>query len=471
MRLALATRPETELGPFERLELLCDPGSFQPIRSGVVSSRMGDRTERGDGVIAGAGRIAGRPVFAYAQDPGYAGGSLGEAQADSIVRVLGLARQAMAPVVSFVESGGARLQEGPAALGGYGRIFRESVALSGVVPQVSIVTGISAGGGSYSPALTDFVVMTQRARMFLTGPGVVRQALGEEVSMADLGGPRVHERNGVCQFVVNDDRGAVMLVRELLSLLPQNAGEAPPTAAPCPPDGGEPDACLPDDGRRVYDVRDVIRMVVDAGWLLEVSPRWARNMVTGLARIDGRPVGVIANQPWHLGGVLDAAASEKAAGFVRACDRFSLPLVVLVDTPGFMPGTRQEAAGVIRHGAALLHAFAGSTVTRLTVVLRKAYGGAAISMNSKDLGAHMAFAWRGAEVGIMAADQAVAIAHRRQLAATEDRGSLHARLSSAYAREHLAAEAAAACGYIDEVIAPGETRERLAWALASMEPR
>jgi acetyl-CoA carboxylase carboxyltransferase component len=468
---ATTTREEVATGAQDRLEALCDPGSFRTLRSGVLSPRLGDRAREGDGVVAGAGRVSGRPVFCYAQDPSFMGGSLGEAHANSIVRVMELAGESRAPVVGFIESGGARLQDGHAGLAGYGRIFRKSVELSERVPQISIVTGVSAGGGSYSPALTDFVLMTSEARMFLTGPRVVREALGEEVTMDELGGPRVHEGNGVCQLVADTENEATGLVRELLGLLPQGIGERAAIAAPAPANGIDPHAHVPTEARRVYDIRDVVEAVVDAGHLLEISSRWARNMVTGFARIEGRPVGVVANQPRRLGGVIDAAASEKAARFVRMCDRFGIPLVVLVDTPGFMPGTRQEGAGVIRHGASLLRAFAGASVPRVTVVLRKAYGGAVITMNSKDLGADMVFAWPGAEIGIMAANQAVGVVHRRRLREASDPEALGANLAAAYAEEHLTATAAAANGFIDEVIEPAESRSSLAWALSSLERR
>jgi acetyl-CoA carboxylase carboxyltransferase component len=462
-------RDEAAVGARQRLEALCDPGSFRPLRSQVLSRRLGERAHGGDGVLAGAGRVSGRRVFCYAQDPAFMGGSLGEAHADSIVRVMDLAGEAGAPVVGYIESGGARLQEGHAGLAGYGRIFRKSVELSSRVPQISVVTGVSAGGGSYSPALTDFVLMTSSARMFLTGPRVVREALGEEVTMEQLGGPRVHEGNGVCQLVADSEEEATDRVRELLGLLPQVIGERSPLAAPGPAGGGDPSAPVPAEARRVYDVREVIAAIVDRGRLLEISSRWARNMVTGFARLDGRPVGIVANQPRRLGGVIDAVASEKAARFVDMCDRFGIPLVVLVDTPGFMPGTRQEGAGVIRHGASLLRAFAGASVPRVTVVLRKAYGGAVITMNSKDLGAKVVFAWPGAEIGIMAANQAVGVVHRRRLRDADDPEALGANLAAAYAEEHLTAAAAAASGFIDEVIEPADTRGSLAWALGSLE--
>ena len=466
--LALADRPDTALSPFERLELLCDRDSVQVIRSDVVSNVMGDRSRAGDGVVGGAGLVDGRPVFCYAQDSSYAGGSLGEAHANTIVRVLELAERARAPVVGFVSSGGARMQEGVAALGGYGRIFRRTVALSGRVPQISIITGQSAGGGAYSPALTDWVVMTEESSMFLTGPGVLRDALGERVTPEQLGGPRVHERNGVCHFVSRTDVDAAYLARDLLGYLPGHRTQPAPMAAPRAATGGDPAASVPQESRRVYDVRDVIGALVDGGELLEVSSAWARNLLTAMARIDGRPVGVIANQPRYLGGVLDADSSQKGARFVSRCDAFGIPLLVLVDTPGYMPGTRQESAGVIRFGASLVHAFAQATVPRVTVILRKAFGGAFIAMNSKDLGADYVFAWPQAEIGVMGAHPAVGILHRRELAAAADPEAERARLAQEYASAHLGPEVAAAAGYVDELITPGETRERLSWAFGSL---
>jgi acetyl-CoA carboxylase carboxyltransferase component len=457
------------LSPVERLEALCDRGSLTLLRSDVRSRRMGEKARAGDGVIAGAGRVDGRPVFCYAQDPSYLGGSLGEQHADSIVKVLRLAGRAGAPVVGFIESGGARMQEGTAALAGYARIFREHVALSGKIPQISVICGASAGGGSYSPALTDFVIMTERANMFLTGPAVVREVMGEDVDAFSLGGPKIHERNGVAHFVAPTDADAALLARDLLDHLPANAGERAPQWRPVGPvgyDAGEP---VPEDERRVYDVRDVIRGVVDGGRLLEWAPKWAKNIVCGFARMDGRPVGVIANQPKYLGGVLDSESASKGARFVRTCNAFGLPLVVLVDTPGFMPGTRQEQSGVIRHGAKLVHAFAEASVPKITVVLRKAFGGAFIAMNARDLGADYTFAWPQAQLGVMGAKQAVTIVKRRDIAASEDPVSARETFASEYADEHLNASTAAAEGFIDEVILPGDTRRRLTEALSTLD--
>jgi acetyl-CoA carboxylase carboxyltransferase component len=420
-------------------------------------------------VIAGVGRVDGRTVYAYAQDPSYLGGSLGEQHADSIVRVLRLAGRAGAPVVGFIESGGARMQEGVAALAGYARIFREHVALSGRVPQISVICGASAGGGSYSPALTDFVVMTQAATMFLTGPAVVRDVMGEDVSAAELGGPKVHDRNGVAHFAASSDGDAALLVRDLLDFLPANPRERAPRFHPVDPAGYAPEEAVPQDERRVYDVRDVIRGIADGGRLLEWAPRWARNVTCGFARLEGRAVGIVANQPRHLGGVLDADSASKAARFVRTCNAFGLPLVVLVDTPGFLPGTGQERGGVIRHGAKLVHAFAEATVPKVTIVLRKAFGGAFIAMNARDLGADYAFAWPRAQIGVMGAHQAVGIVHRREIAAAEDPGATRAAFAADYAEAHLGAGVAAAEGFVDEVIPPGDTRRRLVEALASLD--
>ena len=457
--------PPALLEPAERIALLCDAGSVQTFRSAVTSRRLGARARAGDGVVAASGTIGGRPVLCYAQDPAFTGGSLGEAHADTIVRLLGLADEARVPVIGFVASAGARVQEGTAALAGYGRIFRATVRLSGRVPQISVVTGTSAGGGCYAPALTDFVVMTCAADMFLTGPRVVREVLNETVTARELGGAAVHSRTGVCHFVGADDIDAIRIARELLSYLPQHAEAPPPRCTPREPLASDPGADVPAETRKVYDVRNVARAILDGGELCEVAPRWARNVVTGFGRLEGRSVGIVANQPRHLGGVLDVEASQKAARFVRTCDAFGIALVVLVDTPGFLPGTKQERKAVIRHGAELLHAFAAARVPRLSVVLRQAFGGAYITMNSRDLGADQAFAWRGARIGVMGAMQAVRIVHRRELAAAPDRVRLGLELSERYEAEHQIADAAAADGFVDEVIEPHQTRTRLCASL------
>jgi acetyl-CoA carboxylase carboxyltransferase component len=456
---------ERRLRPLQRLQLLCDDGSLQMIRSMVASEQMGNRARDGDGVVGATARIGGRPVACFAQDASFAGGSLGAGHAETITRIQHFAERAGVPVIGFVESGGARMQEGLAALDGYARIFAQHVSLSGRVPQISVITGTSAGGGCYSPALTDFVIMTEASSMFLTGPAVVREVTGQETDASELGGPRVHERNGVSQFVVASDGDAICLVRDLLAYLPQNAWSQPPRAVSRDPRGPDPGGVVPIDPRQAYDVRDAMAGIVDGDSVLEVAPRWAANLVTAFARIEGRPVGVIANQPRHLGGVLDADAAQKGGRFVRTCNAFGVPIVALVDTPGFLPGTGQEVHGVIRHGAKLLHAFAEATVPSYTVVLRKAFGGAYITMNSKHLGADANFAWSRAQIGIMGAHQAVGIVNRRDIQDSSDPGAAREQLARQYAARHLEASAAARGGHVDEVILPGETRSRLARAL------
>jgi acetyl-CoA carboxylase carboxyltransferase component len=310
--------------------------------------------------------------------------------------------------------------------------------------------------------------MTEDAAMFLTGPSVVRDALGEEIGAADLGGPHVHDRNGVCHLVERDEESAAHRVRELLGYLPSAAGEPPPRAHPILPAIDDPGSVVPTEPRRVYDVRDALAGIIDADSLVELFPRWARNVVTGLARIDGRPVAIVANQPRYFGGVLNAEASDKAARFIGFASSFGLPLIAVVDTPGFMPGSRQERAGVIRYGASLVRAFAAAPVPKVTVVLRKAYGGAYITMNSRDLGADLVVAWPDAELGIMSAHAAVGIVHRRTLRVAGDPEQERARLADAYAEEHLRADAAAAGGFIDEIVEPTDTRRRLSWALDAL---
>ncbi len=468
MSLALLERADERLSPLERLEALTDPGSLALLRTQVRSRRMGERACAGDGVLAGHGRVDGRSVYCYAQDASFAGGSLGEAHAQTIVEVLRLAGRGRVPVVGFVESAGARMQEGLAALSGYGSIFREHVALSGVVPQISVVCGAAAGGSAYGPALNDFVIMTSRASMFLTGPAVVTQVTGEKIDMASLGGRRVHERNGVCHLAAPTEVDAALMARDLLGYLPQHGAEPPPLRPAVDAPAQAPDLVVPSQPRKVYDVRRVVSSLVDGGRTMEVSPRWSRNIVCAMARLEGRPIGIVANQPAYLGGVLDTGASQKAARFVRMCNSFGLPLLVLVDTPGFLPGSRQERDGVIRHGAKLVHAFAEATVPSVTVILRKAFGGAFIAMNSKALGADHVFAWPNVEMGVMGAEQAVGILSRREIAAAED-PSLHTvRLAGEYSAEHLHVDRATADGFIDEQIAPSSTRARVASCLEAL---
>jgi acetyl-CoA carboxylase carboxyltransferase component len=443
------TREPGALAARARLELLFDPGSFRPVRSAV-----------GDGVLAGSGRVHGRVVCAWAQDGAHRGGSLGVRGGETIARTIERAANLGVPVVGFPHSGGARLQEGVAALTAYAAIFRAQALAE--VPQVSVVGGPCAGGAAYSPALGDLTVMAgDGARMFLTGPGVVERVTRERVTAEELGGPKVHARTGVAHLVARDDVEAAELVCAALAHLPARAGGPLPLHPPRDPAPGDPAEPLPERAREVYDVRDVAARLLDDGALLELGPRWARNLVVGLARLEGAPVGLIANQPRHLGGTLDAAAADKGAWFVDLCDRFRLPLVVLADTPGFLPGAGQERAGVIRHGAALLRAFSRATTTRVTVTLRHAYGGAHIVMNSRDLGADLTLAWPDARIGVMGPRQAVEVVHRREIAAGADPQAL----ADAYAAEHLPVREAAARGFVDEVVAPAETRERIAFVL------
>jgi len=429
-----------------RLELLFDPGTFRPVRSAV-----------GDGVVAGSGRVNGRAVCAWAQDGAFRGGSLGAAGGETIARTIARADALGCPVVGFPHSGGARLQEGTASLQAYAAIFRAQA--TALVPQVSVIGGPCAGGAAYSPALGDLTIMAgPGARLFLTGPQVVEAVTRERISAEDLGGPKVHAHNGVAHMQASGDVEAAELVRAFLAHMPSQIGGPLPLHPPRPPLSDDPAETVPGEARRVYDVRDVVARLVDGGELLELGPRWARNLVVGFARIDGSPVGVIANQPRYLGGCLDAAASEKGAWFVGLCDRFGIPLAVLADTPGFLPGATQEQAGVIRHGASLLRAFATATVPRVTVTLRQAFGGAHIVMNSRDLGATLTLAWPGARIGVMGAKQAVGLVERRAIAAGADPDAL----AAAYEREHLPVQVAAAAGHVDEIVSPVDTRTRLA---------
>jgi acetyl-CoA carboxylase carboxyltransferase component len=439
---------ETPLG---RLEALVDPGTLHLIRTAV-----------GDGVVAASGRVDGRPVFCWAQDGRFKGGSLGAAGGDTIKRTFALANRAGAPVVCFPESGGARVQEGVAGLTAYGAIFHAEATAR--VPVITVVAGACAGGAAYGAAVGDLTISAgEDAKMFLTGPRVIQEITREEVTAIDLGGVKVHSANGVIHLAASGDDEAAEYVRQVLSYLPSRLGETPPLSAPRSALGGDPGEVLPPSPRQVYDVRDVMARIFDAGEYLELCPRWARNLTTALARVEGMPVGVLANQPRYLGGTLDVAAAEKGAWFVEWCDRMHLPLVVLADTPGFLPGTGQEREGVIRYGAAFLRAFARASVPRVTVTLRQAFGGAHIVMNSRDLGADLTMAWSAARVGVMGARQAVEIVGRRELAAGADRMALE----TAYEIDQLDVAVTARAGFIDEVIEPSETRERVAQALGA----
>ena len=457
-----------------RIDTLADDGSFvefgSQARHHVTAFGLADKRPDGDGVVTGTVTVDGRPVALFAQDPTALGGSLGEVHAQKIAMVQDKASRGRIPVVGLLDSGGARIQEGVAALDGYAHIFHRNVRSSGRVPQISVVLGPCAGGAVYSPALTDVVIMARdRAHMFVTGPKVVKAVTFEDVSLADLGGADVHSTtSGVAHLVADDAEGALELTRRVLSYLPSSAWEEPPLAAPVPPEA-MPE--IPTDHRQPYDVRDVIRGIVDGGSMLELSEAFARNIVTSLARMDGRPVGVVANQPSVLAGCLDIAASEKAARFVRLCDAFGLPLVVLVDVPGFLPGTGQESAGIIRKGAKLLYAFSEATVPRATVILRKAYGGAYIVMNSRNIGADAVYSWPGAEVAVMGAEGAVDVLYRRPIA--EDPASRPEYLAK-YKAEALRPDLPNEILSVDETIDPGDTRRVLLGTLnavrGSLEP-
>jgi len=466
----------------DRLEAFFDPGTFTEVdpfvTHRVTTFGMDERRVPGDGVVTGWGEVDGRPVCAFAQDATVFGGALGEAHAMKIVKVMETARKAGVPIVGFDDSGGARIQEGVMSLGGYGEVFFRNVLLSGVVPQLSLILGPCAGGAVYSPAITDFVIMTKgTAQMFITGPDVVRAVTGEEVTMEALGGAETHAAvSGVSHFTAPSDRDALALARKILSYLPLNNLEDPPAVPPSGPShsaASELARVVPEDSNAPYDVHAVIERVVDPGSLLEVQAAWAPNIVIGLARLDGRAVGVVANNPSVLAGTLDINASSKAARFVRFCDAFNMPIITFVDVPGFLPGTAQEHGGIIRHGAKLLYAYAEATVPLLTVILRKAYGGAYDVMCSKHLGGDLNLAWPTAEIAVMGADGAVNILFRRDLekGTPEEQETLRARLTSDYRKEFLNPYLAAERGYIDDVIDPADTRARLVRGLSLLSSK
>ncbi len=427
-------------------------------------------------LVIGSGTIDGRRVFVYAQDFTIAGGSLGPAHASKIHKVMDLAVSAGAPLIGLNDSGGARIQEGVLALHGYGGIFRRQVAASGVIPQISVVLGPCAGGAAYSPALADFTFMVQdTAQMYLTGPDVVAAVTGERVSHTELGGAQVHgERSGVVSFVHEDEESCLAEVRYLVSLLPSNNLEAPPSA---PPRGAAQDVrpafaeIVPVEPNRPYDMRLVIAELLDDGDYIEVHELWARNVVCVLGRIDGAVVGVVGNQPIAHAGVLDTEASQKAARFVRFCDAFNIPLVTLVDVPGFLPGPGQESAGAIRHGAKLLYAYCEATVPRIQVILRKAYGGAFIVMDSRSVGSDLSFVWPTNEIAVMGAEGAVNILYRKELAAADDPVELRARLIAEYTEQLMDPHYAAERGLVDDIIDPVMTRAVVADGLAMLRTK
>ncbi|MBN2716691.1 MAG: acyl-CoA carboxylase subunit beta [Deltaproteobacteria bacterium] len=461
--------------PFEglarrRLDMLFDEGTFEEIGAGVVnrSTDFGLDKKRipGDGVITGSGEVNGRIVFAYSQDRSVMGGSLGEAHAKKIARIQDLAMRAKAPLVGINDSGGARIQEGIDSLGGYGEIFRRNVLSSGVCPQISMVLGPCAGGAVYSPALTDFVVMVRKqSYMFLTGPKVVKTVTFEDVDAESLGGADVHGRtSGIAHLIYKDDESAIAGVRELLSYLPQSYLEKPPFEEnhdPIDRDCSELDSAIPVSSKQIYNVKTIVKTIFDENSFFEIQKNWAKNVVVGFARLGGYSVGVIANQPGMMAGVLDCDASRKAARFIRTCNSFNIPIISLIDVPGFLPGTGQEHNGVIAHGAKLMYAYCEATVPKIAVIMRKAYGGAYIVMSSKHVGADVNLAWPTAEVAVMGAAGAVEVLFRKEIIQAPDQKQATEEKMEEYESKFLNPARAMERGYVDAVIQPSETRQKL----------
>jgi propionyl-CoA carboxylase beta chain len=464
----------------ERIDLLFDPGTFQELDK-LVTHRcrdfgMEEQLIPGDGVVSGHGRVDGRPVYAFAQDFTVFGGSLSETNAAKIVKIMDLAMKMGAPVVGLNDSGGARIQEGVVSLGGYADIFLRNTLASGVVPQISAIMGPCAGGAVYSPAITDFNIMVEgTSYMFVTGPDVIRTVTHEDVTKDELGGAMTHNAtSGVAHFAVADDRECLQLIRELLGYLPSNnIDEAPRVSTSDPLDREDEalDRLVPESPNQPYDMLDLIHAVVDDGVFLEVHRHFAKNLIVGFGRLGGRSVGFVANQPAHLAGTLDIDASVKGARFVRFCDAFNIPLVTFEDVPGFLPGTRQEYGGIIRHGAKLLFAFAEATVPKVTVITRKAYGGAYCVMASKHIRTDMNFAWPTAEIAVMGPEGAVNILYKRELEKADDpiaaRAARVAEFREKFANPYVAADR----GFVDEVIRPRQTRAKLIAALAALETK
>lgn len=462
-----------KLSARERIEQFVDPGSFQETgafrKNRTTAFGMDKADMPADGVVTGAGSLMGRPVFLASQDFTVVGGSAGETHNTKVTETMENALEAGAPFVFINDSGGARVQEGIDSLSGYGKVFYANVKLSGVVPQIAIIAGPCAGGAVYSPALTDFVIQTRKAHMFITGPGVIKQVTGEEVSQDDLGGADAHQQvSGVNDFVVDTDEQALLVARKLLSFLPSNAYEEAPIYNP--DYSAEPDEAMRDivpiEGKKGYDVRDVITKIVDYGDFLEVKAGYATNIVTGFGRVGGRSVGFICNQPRVMSGVLDINASDKGSRFIDICDAYNIPIVNLVDVPGFLPGVAQEHGGIIRHGAKMLYQYANATVPKITVVLRKAYGGSYLAMCSKEMGADKVFAWPSAEIAVMGAEGAAAVVFRKEIEQAEDPTTKRAELVQAYRDQFATPFASAAHGYVDDIIDPADTRRQI---LVSLE--
>jgi propionyl-CoA carboxylase beta chain len=455
----------------ERIDLLLDPGSFHEIDAFATRAEGDFQPES---VVTGWGTVDGRTVYVFSQDFTVQGGSVGYIQGAKVCKVLDMALQNGAPVVGINDSGGARIQEGVDSLWAYGEIFTRNTLASGVIPQISVIMGPCAGGAVYSPAITDFTFMVdQTSHMFITGPQVIKAVTGEEVSMEDLGGAKVHnQRSGVAHFLAQDEETCLQDVRRLLAYLPSNNMDDAPLAD-LGDDPGRADAALdeviPEDHNQPYDMRDIINGVVDAGEMMEVMRFFAPNLIVGFARLNGQTVGIVAQQPRILAGALDINASDKGARFIRFCDAFNIPLITFCDTPGFMPGVNQEYGGIIRHGAKMLYAYAEATVPKVAVITRKAYGGAYIVMSSKHLRGDINYAWPNAEIAVMGPGGAVNVIHRKEIAAAEDPEAKRAELVESYRERFANPYVAAGKGYIDAVILPRETRARLIEALAVLE--
>ncbi len=461
----------------ERIDLLLDPGSFQEtgvfVEHRTTDFGMADRKIPGDGVVSGCGTVDGRLVFVFAQDFTVFGGTLSEPNAKKICNVMDQAMENGAPIIGLNDSGGARIQEGVQSLGGYAEIFLRNTLASGVVPQISAILGPCAGGAVYSPAITDFVIMVKgTSHMFVTGPNVIKEVTKEEVSFEDLGGAMTHNtKSGVAHFAVEDDEACLASIRRLLSFIPSNNVDDPPRVkSQDPPDRMEArlNAIVPAESNKAYDVKEIVRLIVDDGDFFEVHEHYAPNLIVGFARLDGRPVGIVGNQPAALAGVLDIKSSVKGARFVRFCDAFNIPLVTFEDVPGFLPGTEQEWGGIIRQGAKLLYAYCEATVPKLTVIVRKAYGGAYDVMSSKHIRGDYNVAWPQAELAVMGADGAVNIIYRKEIEQSKDPAATRARYVAEYNEKFANPYVAAALGYLDDVIEPQETRPRLIRALGAL---
>ncbi|HZH76720.1 acyl-CoA carboxylase subunit beta [Archangium sp.] len=462
----------------ERIDLLLDPGSFTELDKFVTHRSsdfgMGDKKILGDGVVTGYGTVEGRQIFVFAQDFTVFGGSLSGAYAQKICKIMDMAMRVGAPVIGLNDSGGARIQEGVESLAGYADIFLRNTLASGVVPQISLILGPCAGGAVYSPAITDFIMMVKdTSYMFITGPDVIKTVTHEEVTKEDLGGALAHnQKSGVAHFAAENEQAAILMTRELLSFLPSNNQEDPP-AQPCEDDPFRADEGLktivPSNPNKPYDIKEIIRAVVDNKHFFEVQEHFAKNMVIGFARMNGKSVGIVANQPAFLAGVLDIDASVKAARFVRFCDCFNIPLITLVDVPGFLPGTDQEWGGIITHGAKLLYAFAEATVPKITLITRKAYGGAYDVMASKHIRADINYAYPTAEIAVMGPEGAVNIIFRNELLKAQDANAERTRLVNDYREKFANPFKAAELGYIDEVIRPEETRAKIIRALEMLK--